>query len=115
MHRINQAKAQLLIKENCLEVISKTYDIDQIGGLEKFKKWVISRRVLFSKRAQEENIQAPSGILLMGVSGCGKSLAAKTIPAVWDLPLIRLDMSKTMPEQLNALRIWSHNRATPAG
>jgi len=93
---INLAKAQLLMKENCLEVITKTYDIDQIGGLSKFKSWVVSRRDLFSKEAREASIQTPAGILLMGVSGCGKSLAAKTIPSVWGLPLIRLDMNKIM-------------------
>jgi SpoVK/Ycf46/Vps4 family AAA+-type ATPase len=96
LNNINLAKAQLLMKENCLEVITKTYDIDQIGGLDKLKKWTLSRRILFSKEAQEAKIQAPSGILLMGVSGCGKSLAAKTIPSVWGLPLIRLDMNKIM-------------------
>jgi SpoVK/Ycf46/Vps4 family AAA+-type ATPase len=93
---INRAKAQLLMKENCLEVITKTYDINQIGGLDKLKAWVISRQKLFTKEAQEANIQMPAGILLMGVSGCGKSLAAKTIPSVWGLPLIRLDMNKIM-------------------
>ena len=93
---INHAKAQLLMKENCLEVISKTYDIDKIGGMDKLKKWVLSRQKLFTKEALEANIQLPAGILMMGVSGCGKSLAAKTIPSVWGLPLIRLDMNKIM-------------------
>lgn len=93
---INQAKAQLLMKENCLEVITKKYDMDQIGGMDKLKKWVISRQKLFTKEALEANIQLPAGILMMGVSGCGKSLAAKTIPSVWGLPLIRLDMNKIM-------------------
>lgn len=93
---INRAKAQLLMKENCLEVITKTYDIDKIGGLDKLKTWVKSRKKLFTKEAQEANVQLPAGILMMGVSGCGKSLAAKTIPSVWGLPLIRLDMNKIM-------------------
>jgi SpoVK/Ycf46/Vps4 family AAA+-type ATPase len=93
---INQAKAQLLMKENCLEVVSKTYEIDQIGGMDKLKKWVFSRQKLFTKEAMASNIQLPAGILMMGVSGCGKSLAAKTIPSVWGLPLIRLDMNKIM-------------------
>jgi SpoVK/Ycf46/Vps4 family AAA+-type ATPase len=93
---INRAKAQLLMKENCLEVITKTYDINKIGGLDKLKSWVISRKKLFTKEAQEANVQLPAGILMMGVSGCGKSLAAKTIPSVWGLPLIRLDMNKIM-------------------
>ena len=93
---INKAKAQLLMKENCLEVITKTYDINKIGGLDKLKSWVVSRQKLFTKEAQEANVQMPAGILMMGVSGCGKSLAAKTIPSVWGLPLIRLDMNKIM-------------------
>ena len=93
---INLTKAQLLMKENCLEVITKTYDIDKIGGMEKLKKWVVSRKKLFTKEALEANVQMPAGILMMGVSGCGKSLAAKTIPSVWGLPLIRLDMNKIM-------------------
>ena len=96
LSEINQTKAQLLMKENCLEVITKTYDIDNIGGLDKLKSWVVSRKKLFTKEAQEANVQMPAGILMMGVSGCGKSLAAKTIPSVWGLPLIRLDMNKIM-------------------
>ena len=64
--------------------------------MDKLKKWVLSRQILFGKDAQKANIQAPAGILMMGVSGCGKSLAAKTIPSVWGLPLIRLDMNKIM-------------------
>jgi SpoVK/Ycf46/Vps4 family AAA+-type ATPase len=96
LEEINHAKAQLLMKENCLEVITKTYDINRIGGMEKLKKWVFSRQRLFTKEAQQENVTLPAGILMMGVSGCGKSLAAKTIPSVWGLPLIRLDMNKIM-------------------
>ena len=96
LDEINQAKAQVLMKENCLEVITKSYDIDQIGGLNKLKSWIASRSNLFSKEAREAHIKAPAGILLMGVSGCGKSLAAKTIPSAWGLPLIRLDMNKIM-------------------
>jgi len=96
LEEINKAKAQLLMKENCLEVITKKYDISQIGGMDKLKQWVVSRQILFGKDARKANIQAPAGILMMGVSGCGKSLAAKTIPSVWGLPLIRLDMNKIM-------------------
>ena len=93
---VRQSKAQMLMKENCLEVITEQTSIDQIGGLKKLKKWMLNRRKLFTKEAREANIKAPSGILIMGVSGCGKSLAAKTIPAVWGLPLIRLDMNLIM-------------------
>jgi len=93
---IQRARAQVLMKEDCLEVVQEKLDINQIGGLEKLKAWTLNRRALFSKEAREANIKAPSGILIMGVSGCGKSLAAKTIPSVWGLPLIRLDMNLIM-------------------
>ncbi len=35
----------------------------------------------------------PRGVLLMGISGCGKSLAVKIIAREWALPLFRLDMN----------------------
>jgi hypothetical protein len=93
---IHQARAQVLMKENCLQVITERIDITQLGGLSKLKNWTLNRRQLFSKEAKDIGIKAPSGILIMGVSGCGKSLAAKIIPAAWGLPLIRLDMNLIM-------------------
>ena len=93
---ISEARAQVLMKEHCLKLILDKIDIDQLGGLNKLKRWTLSRQQLFSKEAREKRIKAPSGILIMGVSGCGKSLAAKVIPTVWDLPLIRLDMNLIM-------------------
>ena len=93
---IHQARAQMLMKENCLEVVTDRIDIEQMGGLAKLKSWTLSRRQLFSKAARDAGIKAPSGVLIMGVSGCGKSLAAKIIPSAWGLPLIRLDMNLIM-------------------
>ncbi len=93
---VQNARAQVLMKEDCLEVIPQKLDLRQIGGLDKLKTWTLNRRRLFSKEARDAHIDAPSGVLIMGVSGCGKSLAAKTIPSVWGLPLIRLDMNLIM-------------------
>ncbi len=93
---IHQARAQVLMKENCLEVVTEHIDIEQMGGLAKLRNWTLSRQTLFTKEAKDSGIKAPSGILIMGVSGCGKSLAAKIIPSAWGLPLIRLDMNLIM-------------------
>jgi len=93
---IRKIKADLLRKESCLESMSVDLDLDQIGGLRALKKWIRTRHELFGQRAQEAGIEPPSGLLLMGVSGCGKSLAAKIIPAAWNLPLVRLDMNQVM-------------------
>jgi AAA+ superfamily predicted ATPase len=90
---ITEEKAQLLKKESCLRFFPSQHALDSVGGLDNLKDWVIKRRDLFSEKAYEAGVPLPSGILLMGVSGCGKSMAAKAIAAAWDLPLVRLDMS----------------------
>lgn len=88
-----EEKAQLLLKESCLRVITDHLELENIGGLHRLKQWVESRKVLLGKDARDKGLPLPSGVLFMGISGCGKSLAAKTIASAWDLQLIRLDMN----------------------
>lgn len=93
---INAEKAQVLMKESCLKVYPRELDIDQIGGLENLKEWVQNRKSLFLDRVQDLDVPRPSGVLMMGVSGCGKSMATKVIAGAWDLQLVRLDMNLVM-------------------
>jgi len=90
---IHEEKAAALLKEACLKFIPKVVDLDQVGGLDNLKEWIENRRSLFTKEAFEAGIPLPAGILFMGVSGCGKSMAAKVIAGAWHLPLVRLDMN----------------------
>jgi SpoVK/Ycf46/Vps4 family AAA+-type ATPase len=90
---IQEEKSQLLRKESCLRFYPPQRGLDDIGGLENLKEWVGKRADLFSEKAYEAGIPLPSGVLFMGVSGCGKSMAAKAIAAAWQLPLVRMDMS----------------------
>ncbi len=90
---IQEEKAQILRKESCLNYYPIQHSLDDIGGLDNLKEWVLKRRDLFTEKAFKAGIPLPSGILFMGVSGCGKSMAAKAIAAAWGLPLVRLDMS----------------------
>jgi len=64
-----------------------------MGGLSNLKEWLIKRQKIFSKEAVEADIPIPKGLLMMGVSGCGKSMAVKIIPSLWKVPLYRLDMN----------------------
>ena len=86
-------KEQISKKEGVLEFVPPRFSLDDMGGYETLKTWLKKRRSLFSKEAIDAGIPIPRGILLMGVSGCGKSLAVKTISALWNLPLFRLDMN----------------------
>jgi SpoVK/Ycf46/Vps4 family AAA+-type ATPase len=90
---VQEEKSQLLRKESCLRFYPPQRSLDGIGGLDNLKEWVQTRSGLFSEKAYQAGVPLPSGVLLMGVSGCGKSMAAKAIAAAWDLPLVRLDMS----------------------
>jgi hypothetical protein len=90
---IQEEKSQLLRKESCLRFYPPQRNLAAVGGLENLKEWVVKRQSLFSEKAYEAGIPLPRGVLFMGVSGCGKSMAAKAIAAAWQLPLVRMDMS----------------------
>ncbi|HTD52389.1 MAG TPA: AAA family ATPase, partial [Thermoanaerobaculia bacterium] len=86
-------KEQMSKKEGVLEYVPPRFSIEDIGGYDTLKTWLKKRRTLFSKEALDAGIPIPRGVLLMGISGCGKSLCVKTISTLWNLPLFRLDMN----------------------
>jgi SpoVK/Ycf46/Vps4 family AAA+-type ATPase len=63
----------------------------EIAGFAGLKRWLERARTGFSPEAKALGLQPPRGILLVGVQGCGKSLAARSIARLWRLPLLRLD------------------------
>ncbi len=86
-------KEQSSRKEGVLEYVPPRFTLDDVGGLENLKDWLRKRQHLFTREAVEAGLPVPKGLLMMGMSGCGKSLSVKTIPALWNLPLFRLDMN----------------------
>ena len=86
-------KRTIVKKSGFLEFSPPRYDIDSMGGLDNLKDWLIKRRQLFSREALTAGVPVPKGLLIMGVSGCGKSLAVKVISSLWQVPLFRLDMN----------------------
>ena len=65
-----------------------------IGGLANLTAWLARARAGYSERAHELGLEPPRGILLVGVQGCGKSLACRSIAQDWGLPLLRLDAGR---------------------
>jgi ATPase family associated with various cellular activities (AAA) len=92
-------KEQLSKKEGILEFIPPKFKISDMGGYDNLKDWLLKRKALFTKEALDAGVPMPKGILLMGMSGCGKSLAIKTISTLWNLPLFRLDMNTVFSGQ----------------
>ncbi len=90
---IHEEKKQLILKEGVLEYYPHKFTMNDMGGLDNLKDWLQKRRRAFSKEAQAYGLARPRGFLAMGISGCGKSLAAKVTASLWNLPLFRLDMN----------------------
>jgi MoxR-like ATPase len=87
-------KAALLGQDGLLEYFPAEDNGFELGGFGRLKTWLARARVGFSAEAAELGLPAPRGILLAGVQGCGKSLAAKAIAREWRLPLLKLDAGR---------------------
>ena len=91
---ILEEKMQVIRKTGMLEYIQSDLGISDIGGLDNLKKWLLKRNNSWSDRAKKYCIPSPKGVLVTGVPGCGKSLTAKAMSTIWQLPLLRLDFGK---------------------
>lgn len=91
---IVKEKEQVIRKSGHLEYFHPKATLDDIGGLDNLKSWLNRRRQSFSEHAREFGLETPRGVLLLGLPGTGKSLAAKAVANAWQLPLLRLDMGK---------------------
>jgi SpoVK/Ycf46/Vps4 family AAA+-type ATPase len=97
---LREEKRLLVRKTGLLEYVPEAIDIDQVGGLETLKNWLLERRQLFRQRQSISDEIVPKGLLMMGVSGCGKSLSVKAVASVFELPLYRVDMIQIFSGQV---------------
>lgn len=63
-----------------------------IGGLVRLRRWLNQRKPIFLGEVSRPGLPHPKGVLITGVQGTGKSLAAKVTAAEWGVPLVRLDI-----------------------
>lgn len=87
---VMRAKYELLGRDGVLSFEYETVPFAEIGGLRRLRKWLEQRRSFFLD-GPEAKLDPPRGMLLLGVQGCGKSLAAKAAAGIFGVPLLRLD------------------------
>ncbi|MCM1984724.1 AAA family ATPase [Lyngbya confervoides] len=92
--RILHRKAQIIHADGVLDYFPASDRAIVLGGFQGLKDWLDLASVGFSPAARALNLQAPKGILIVGIQGCGKSLAAKAIAQVWQMPLLKLDAGR---------------------
>lgn len=89
---VMSAKYGLLNRDAIVSFEYDTARFSDIGGMARLKRWLHQRATVMT-REPPKGLDAPKGVLLLGVQGCGKSLAAKAVAGVWGVPLLRLDFS----------------------
>ena len=103
---INSEKKQLIINEKkqfikksgMLELVNFNETLEDIGGLENLKEWLIRKSKIFADldKAIRFGVSVPKGIMIVGMPGCGKSLTAKATARLFNIPLVRLDVGRLL-------------------
>lgn len=88
---VMQAKYELLNRGGVLAFEYDTAQFADLGGMSRLKEWLRRRKPAFDGSAPQ--LDAPKGVLLLGVQGCGKSVAAKAAAGIFGVPLLRLDFA----------------------
>lgn len=91
LDELARTKYQLLDSQGVLSLELDTAKFSHVAGLHNMKRWLDQRRNIFLAPQPPAGLDPPKGILLLGVQGGGKSLAAKSVAGGWGIPLLRLD------------------------
>jgi SpoVK/Ycf46/Vps4 family AAA+-type ATPase len=62
-----------------------------VAGLRRLRDWIAKRKSALTSEGRRFGLEPPKGILITGVQGCGKSLAARAVAGEWGFELARLD------------------------
>jgi SpoVK/Ycf46/Vps4 family AAA+-type ATPase len=89
---VMRAKYELVDQKGVLAYEYDTVGFADVGGFAGLKKWLHKRKKPFVNTLAPVAVDVPKGILLIGVQGCGKSLAARSVAGSWGVPLLRLDL-----------------------
>ena len=87
--RVARLKHEATVAAGVLTLEFDTASFSDVGGLRALRRWLELRRKPFLDA--QPGLDRPKGIMLLGVQGGGKSLAAKAVAGVWGVPLLRLD------------------------
>ena len=86
-----EGKREALQTDGLLETVKRDALFSDVAGLERLRDWIGKRKNALTAEGQRFGLVAPKGILITGVQGCGKSLAARAVAGEWGYELARLD------------------------
>jgi SpoVK/Ycf46/Vps4 family AAA+-type ATPase len=84
-------KREVLRTEGLIESVRRDASFGEVAGLRRLRDWIDKRKSALTAEGQRFGLVPPKGVLITGVQGCGKSLAARAIAGQWGYELARLD------------------------
>jgi hypothetical protein len=116
VEEVRRLKREALHEQGVLDYLPTRPEDGEIGGLEGFRRWLDKRSGAFTKEARTFGLPPPKGVVLLGVQGCGKTMAARCVAARWDLPLFQLEPGRLFDKYVGeseknldrALRLAEH-------
>lgn len=105
LEEINAYKKTILRKTDYLDVMETNVTFDQIGGLNRLKHWIEKRDGVWSDEAIKLRIPSVKGVIVIGITGCGKSLLAKAVGNRWGLPTISFTPGKVFSPRVGESEI----------
>lgn len=93
-----QQKKLMVKNSGVIELVDAEEKIENIGGMEALKAFLKRKATIYSRLADARNrkLDIPKGVFIVGMPGCGKSLCAKATAALFNSPLLKLDMGSMM-------------------
>jgi ATP-dependent 26S proteasome regulatory subunit len=85
------AKRDALRSDGLLETVRRDASFADVAGLKRLRDWIAKRKSALTPEGRRFGLEPPKGILITGVQGCGKSLAARSVAGEWGYELARLD------------------------
>lgn len=93
LDEVQAGKTEIVNQSDILELY-KSEEITGVGGMDNLKDWIRKRARCYSDEAKDFGVEAPKGIVLVGIPGTGKSLVAKAVSGVLGIPLVRIDFGR---------------------
>jgi ATP-dependent 26S proteasome regulatory subunit len=86
-----ETKREALKTEGLIETMRRDASFVDVAGLRHLRDWIAKRKSALTPEGQRFGLVPPKGVLITGVQGCGKSLAARAVAGEWGFELARLD------------------------
>lgn len=106
---ISNEKKRLVQNSGLLQVIDIDYESqqDRVGNINNLRNVLNSQKEIINNiENYNPHMPKPKGVLLVGAPGCGKSEAAKSVAAILEKPLLRLDIGALMGQYVG---VSEHN------